>query len=50
MRLEGFLQSQASPLQPAPGSMVKRKSSLASNEKFQVRFLVELLTGLRGET
>ncbi len=25
------------------GSMVKRTSSLASNEKFQVRFLVELL-------
>ncbi len=24
--------------------MVKRTSSLASNEKFQVRFLVELLT------
>ena len=27
------------------GSMVKRISPLASNEKFQVRFLVELLKG-----
>ena len=30
------------------GSMVKRTSSLASNEKFQVRFLVELLNRLEG--
>jgi len=36
----------AQPIAEAPdGSMVKRISPLASNEKFQVRFLVELLKG-----
>jgi hypothetical protein len=36
----------AQPIAEAPdGSVVKRISPLASNEKFQVRFLVELLQG-----
>ena len=38
-RVEG-----SSPLPSAYGSMVKRTSCLASNEKFRVRFLVGLLT------
>lgn len=43
MSLEDFLQTQVSLLKTARSSMVKWISPLASNEKFQVRLLVELL-------
>ena len=40
----------SNPLPSAYGSMVKRTSCLASNEKFRVRVLVGLLQGEQHET